>query len=115
MVHPRVQAALSKPIVGHLDPYFFHVIEDVQELLRMVFGTEDASTLAVYGTGSAGMEAAVANFIEPGMKFAVFANGYFCDRITEMGKRYGAEVVRLEKPWGTTFGNDEAAAFIRRE
>jgi alanine-glyoxylate transaminase/serine-glyoxylate transaminase/serine-pyruvate transaminase len=115
MVHPRVQAVLSKPIVGHLDPYFFQVVEEVQELLKMVFGTEDAFTLAVSGTGSAGMETAVANFIEPGMKFAVFANGYFCDRIAEMGKRHGAEVVRLEKPWGKTFGDDEAATFIRRE
>jgi alanine-glyoxylate transaminase/serine-glyoxylate transaminase/serine-pyruvate transaminase len=115
MVHPRVQAALSKPIVGHLDPYFFHVVEDVQELLQMVFGAEEAFTLAVSGTGSAGMEAAVANFVEPGMKFAVFANGYFCDRISEMGKRHAAEVVRLEKPWGATFPDDEAAAFIRRE
>ena len=115
MVHPRVQEALSKPIVGHLDPYFFHVLEDVSALLKMVFETEDAFTLAVSGAGSAGMEAAVANFIEPGMKFAVFASGYFCDRISEMGRRYGAEVVRLEKPWGATFADDEAAAFIRRE
>ena len=114
MVHPRVQAALSKPIVGHLDPYFFHVVEDVRELLQMAFGAEEAFTLAVSGTGSAGMEAAVANFVEPGMRFAVFANGYFCDRISEMGKRSGAEVVRLEKPWGATFTDNEAAAFIRR-
>jgi alanine-glyoxylate transaminase/serine-glyoxylate transaminase/serine-pyruvate transaminase len=115
MVHPRVKAALSKPIVGHLDPYFFQVVADVQELLKMVFGTEEALTLAVSGTGTAGMEAAVANFIEPGMKFAVFANGYFCDRISEMGQRHGAEVVRLEKPWGATFADDEASAFIRRK
>ena len=115
MVHPRVQGALSKPIVGHLDPYFFQITEDVSALLKMVFGTEEAFTLAISGTGSAGMEAAVANFIEPGMKFAVFTNGYFCDRISEMGKRYGAEVVRLEKPWGATFADDEAVAFIRRE
>jgi alanine-glyoxylate transaminase/serine-glyoxylate transaminase/serine-pyruvate transaminase len=115
MVHPRVKAALSKPIVSHLDPYFFQVVADVQELLKMVFGTEEALTLAVSGTGTAGMEAAIANFIEPRMKFAVFANGYFCDRISEMGQRHGAAVVRLEKPWGTTFGGDEAAAFIRRK
>jgi len=115
MVHPRVQEALFRPIVGHLDPYFFHVVEDISALLKVVFGTEEAFTLAVSGTGTAGMEAAVANFVEPGMKFAVFANGYFCDRISEMGKRYGAEVVRLEKPWGENFTDDEAVAFIRRE
>ncbi len=69
----------------------------------------------ISGTGSAGMEAAVANFVEPETKFAVFANGYFSDRMTEMAKRQGAEVVRFEKPWGETFGDDEAAEFIRRE
>jgi alanine-glyoxylate transaminase/serine-glyoxylate transaminase/serine-pyruvate transaminase len=61
------------------------------------------------------METAVANFVEPGTKLAVFANGFFCDRISEMGRRHGAEVVRLEKPWGQTFGPDEARDFVRRE
>jgi alanine-glyoxylate transaminase/serine-glyoxylate transaminase/serine-pyruvate transaminase len=115
MVHPRVYEALSKPIVGHLDPYFIQVMADVQQLLKMAFGTHDAATLVISGTGSAGMEAAVANFVEPGTKFGVFANGYFSDRPTEMAKRNGANVVRFEKPWGETFTDDEAAEFIRRE
>src|SRR5208282_1887210 len=87
MVHPRVYEALSKPIVGHLDAYFIQVMADVQQLLKASFGTEDAATLVISGTGSAGMEAAVTNFVEPGTKFAVFANGYFSDRLTEMAKR----------------------------
>ena len=115
MVHPRVYQALSKPIVGHLDPYFIQVMQDVQELLKTPFGTKTASTLVISGTGSAGMEAAVANFVEAGEKFAVFANGYFSDRLTEMAKRQGANVVRLEKAWGETFTDDEAAEFIHRE
>ena len=115
MVHPRVYEALSKPIVGHLDPYFIQVMADVQQLLKMVFGTRDGATLVISGTGSAGMEAAVANFVEPGSRFAVFANGYFSDRLTEMAKRHGADVVRFEKPWGETFAEDEAREFIRRE
>jgi alanine-glyoxylate transaminase/serine-glyoxylate transaminase/serine-pyruvate transaminase len=115
MVHPRVYQALSQPIVGHLDPYFFQVMGDIQQLLRMVFGASAGVTMVISGTGSAGMEAAVANFVEPGTKFAVFANGYFCDRISEMGKRQGAQIVRLEKPWGATFSDQEAAEFIRRE
>jgi alanine-glyoxylate transaminase/serine-glyoxylate transaminase/serine-pyruvate transaminase len=106
---------MRQPIVGHLDPYFFEVAEDVRKLLCLVFGTANRFTMVISGTGSAGMETAVANFVEPGSKFAVFANGYFCDRITEMGRRYGAEIVRLEKPWGETFSDDEAAAFIHRE
>src|SRR5271157_2394190 len=115
MVHPRVYEALSKPIVGHLDPYFIQVMGDVQQLLKTAFGTNNGATLVISGTGSAGMEAAVANFAEPGAKFAVFANGYFSDRLTEMAKRHGADVVRLEKLWGETFTNDEAREFIRRE
>ena len=114
-VEPRVYEAMRTPIVGHLDPYFFEVAEDVRKLLQVVFGTRNEFTVAISGTGSAGMEAAVANFAEPGEKFAVFANGYFCDRITEMARRYGAEVVRLEKPWGEPFSEEEATSFILRE
>jgi alanine-glyoxylate transaminase/serine-glyoxylate transaminase/serine-pyruvate transaminase len=115
MVHPRVYEALSKPIVGHLDAYFIQVMGDVQQLLKTVFGTSGGATLVISGTGSAGMEAAVANFVEPGSKLAVFANGYFSDRLTEMAKRQGANVVRFEKAWGETFTDDEAAEFVQRE
>ena len=115
MVHSRVYDALSKPIVGHLDAYFIQVMSDVQQLLKTAYGTEEGATLVISGTGSAGMEAAVANFLEPGAKFAVFANGYFSDRLTEMAKRQGAEVVRFEKPWGEVYSDDEAREFIRRE
>src|SRR5580700_10721634 len=115
MVHPRVYQALSQPIVGHLDPYFIQVMGDVQQLLKTAFGTSDGATLVISGTGSAGMEAAIANFVEPGAKLAVFANGYFSDRLTEMAKRQGASVVRFEKVWGEVFADDEAAEFVRRE
>jgi alanine-glyoxylate transaminase/serine-glyoxylate transaminase/serine-pyruvate transaminase len=115
MVHPRVYEALAKPIVGHLDPYFIQVMSDLQQLLKPAFGATEAATLVISGTGSAGMEAAVSNFVEPGTKLAVFANGYFSDRLTEMAKRQGAIVVRLEKPWGEIFTADEARDFIARE
>src|SRR5271165_5210723 len=115
MVHPRVYEALAKPIVGHLDPYFIQVMGDVQQLLKSTFGTSDGATLVISGTGSAGMEAAVANFVEPGAKIAIFANGYFSDRLTEMAKRQGANVVRFEKAWGEIFTDEEAEEFIRRE
>src|SRR6185312_16898819 len=72
-------------------------------------------TMAISATGSGGMEAAVANFVEPGTKVAAFANGFFCDRIAEMAKRHGGEVVRYEKPWGETFTDEEAINFIRSE
>ena len=115
MVEPRVYQAMAKPIVGHLDPFFFQVIEEIRELLQYAFGTANPFTLAISGTGSAGMEAAVSNFVESGSKFAVFANGFFCDRLTEMGRRQGAQLVRFEKPWGEVFGDDEARDFIHRE
>ncbi len=115
MVHPRVYEALSKPIVGHLDPYFIEVMHEVQELLKAPYGVSEGATLVISGTGSAGMEAAVANFIDAGAKFAVFANGYFSDRLTEMAKRNGANIVRFEKSWGETYSDDEARDFIHRE
>jgi alanine-glyoxylate transaminase/serine-glyoxylate transaminase/serine-pyruvate transaminase len=114
-VEPRVYQALSKPIVGHLDPYFIQVMQEVQELVKSVYGAEKASTLVISGTGSAGMEAAISNFVEPGAKVAIFANGFFSDRLTEMAKRHGANVVRLEKAWGETYTDAEAQDFIRRE
>jgi alanine-glyoxylate transaminase/serine-glyoxylate transaminase/serine-pyruvate transaminase len=115
LVDPRVYEALGKPVVGHMDPYFFHLVDEIRPRLARVFGTSNPFTIAVSGTGSAGMEACVANFIAPGITFAVFVNGFFCERIAEMGRRQGARVVRLEKPWGETFGDAEAAEFIHRE
>jgi alanine-glyoxylate transaminase / serine-glyoxylate transaminase / serine-pyruvate transaminase len=101
--------------VGHLDPYFFQVTEDVRKLLGYAYSTANQFNLAVSGTGSSGMEAAVANFAEPGAKFALLTNGFFGDRIGEMARRQGAEVVRLTKAWGEPFDPQEARDFIRRE
>ncbi len=114
-VHPRVYQAMAQPVVGHLDPYFFEVSQANQHMLRHVFGTENEWTFVISATGSGGMEAAIGNFVEPGMKVVIFANGFFCDRMTEMAKRHGADVVRFEKPWGESFGDSEAAEFIHRE
>src|ERR1700726_4593793 len=83
--------------------------------VETAYGTNVGAALVISGTGSAGMEAAVANFVEPGSKLAVFANGYFSDRLTEMAKRNGANVVRFEKAWGETYTDDEAREFIARE
>jgi len=111
-VHPRVYEAMSRPIVGHLDPYFFQVNEEIRRLLNLCFGTNNEFTMVISGTGSAGMETAVANFVEPGSTFGVFVNGYFGERLAEMGRRHGAKIVRCEKPWGETYTEAEAAAFI---
>jgi alanine-glyoxylate transaminase/serine-glyoxylate transaminase/serine-pyruvate transaminase len=114
-VAARVYQALAAPIVGHLDPFFFEVVEDVRRLLKPVFGTQNEFTIAISGTGSSGMETAVANFAEPGAAFAVFVAGYFGERIAEMARRHGAAVARCDKAWGETFSDEEARSFIARE
>jgi alanine-glyoxylate transaminase/serine-glyoxylate transaminase/serine-pyruvate transaminase len=112
-VHPRVYQAMAQPVVGHLDAYFFEISTNIQRLLRTVFGTKNELTFVISATGSGGMETAISNFVLPGMKVVSLANGFFCDRMSEMARRQGAELVRFEKPWGEVFGDKEAADFIR--
>jgi alanine-glyoxylate transaminase/serine-glyoxylate transaminase/serine-pyruvate transaminase len=107
MVAPRVLNALSYPLVGHLDPQFLALMQEVQQLLRFVFQTENELTVPVSGTGSAGMEAALCNFIEPGDNVLVAVLGYFGERLVEMAGRYGAQVDRIDRPWGEAFDPDE--------
>jgi alanine-glyoxylate transaminase / serine-glyoxylate transaminase / serine-pyruvate transaminase len=114
-VSPRVYQAMAKPIVGHLDPYFFQVVGEIKELLNHALGTSNEFTLAISGTGSAGMEAAIGNFAGPGTKVAIFSNGYFALRMADMTRRQGAEVVSLDIPWGQVASDDQAREFIHKE
>lgn len=114
-VHPRVLLAMARPTIGYLDPQFFAIMDQVQRMLRGVFETANPLTLAVSGTGSAGMEAALSNFIEPGDSVVVGVNGFFSQRMCEMASRYGAEVRRIEKAWGSVFALDEVQAELRRK
>lgn len=115
MVAPRVYQAMAQPVVGHLDPFFFQTSEEIRKLLGYAYSTNNEFNMAISGTGSSGMEAAVASFAEPGKKFALFANGFFADRLGEMARRQGAEVVRMDKPWGEPFDPQESREFIKRE
>jgi alanine-glyoxylate transaminase/serine-glyoxylate transaminase/serine-pyruvate transaminase len=115
MVAPRVLNALSYPLVGHLDPQFLTLMQEVQELLRFVFQTENELTVPVSGTGSAGMEAALCNFIEPGDNVLVAVLGYFGERMVEMAGRYGAQVDRIDRPWGEAFDPDEIKAALSQK
>jgi len=115
MVAPRVYEAMGQPVVGHLDPFFFQTSEEIRKLLGYAYSTKNEFNMAISGTGSAGMEAAVASFAEPGQKFALLTNGFFADRLGEMARRQGAEVVRLEQDWGKPFDPQQAREFIRRE
>lgn len=107
--HPRVLAALSAPTVGHLDPYFLQIMTETQVMLREVFQTKNELTLAVSGTGSAGMETCVVNLVEPGDRVIVCVNGVFGGRMAEIARRAGGEVTVLEKPFGEIFSTAEIA------
>lgn len=112
MVHPRVLRAMATPVVGHLDPAFITVMDRTQALLRYLFQTENTLTIPISGTGSAGMEAAIANVVEPGTTVLVCVNGYFGLRLADMARRYGGDVEIIEKPWGEPFTPDEVAAAL---
>jgi Serine-pyruvate aminotransferase/archaeal aspartate aminotransferase len=100
MVHPRVLRALSTPLLGHLDPAFLAIMDDVQTLLRLVFQTQNRFTIAVSGTGSAGMEASIVNIVEPGDSVIVGVNGVFGTRWATIVERCGGKVIQVEAPWG---------------
>ncbi len=102
MVHPRVLHALSLPLLGHLDPVFLALMNEIQALLRATFQTHNEFTIALSGTGSAGMEAVIANLIEPGDRAIVGVNGVFGSRLATMVERAGGTALRIEVPWGTT-------------
>jgi alanine-glyoxylate transaminase / serine-glyoxylate transaminase / serine-pyruvate transaminase len=111
-VHPDVLAAQARGMVGHLDPWFLEVTDQIAAMLRQVFRTDNRLTYAVSGTGSAGMETAVVNIVEPGDTVIVGVNGVFGGRIADTARRAGAEVVVLEEAWGRTFDPDRIAAAL---
>jgi alanine-glyoxylate transaminase / serine-glyoxylate transaminase / serine-pyruvate transaminase len=98
--YPEAVAALTRPVLGHLDPEFLSLLDETMERLRTVFRTKNALTLPISGTGSAGMEACFVNLLEPGDTAIVGVNGVFGERMAEVARRCGAEVVRVEQVWG---------------
>ena len=98
--YPAVTMALAGPLLGHLDPDFLVVLDETCERLREVFGTDNALTLPISGTGSAGMEASFVNVVRPGDVVVVGVNGVFGERMCEVADRLGAEVVRVDAEWG---------------
>jgi alanine-glyoxylate transaminase / serine-glyoxylate transaminase / serine-pyruvate transaminase len=99
-VHPRVLAAMSQPLLGHLDPVFLDMMNRMMDKLRYVFETKNELTLAMSGTGSAGMETVFVNLVEPGDKVIVGVNGLFGTRMMDVASRLGAEVIPIEQEWG---------------
>ena len=105
--HPTVLQALSRTPIGHLDPLYVELMGEVQELLRYTWQTDNRLTIPMSGTGSAAMEATLANTIEPGDKVLIAVKGYFGLRLADMASRYRADVVTIERPWGEAFSLDE--------
>ncbi len=115
MVNPRVLRAMAAPLIGHLDPEFIAIMNDVQNLLRYVFQTENEMTIPVSGTGSAGMEAAFCNFVEPGDHVLVCVNGLFGQRMADVAGRYGATVTCIERDWGAVFTPQEIEVALQQQ
>lgn len=111
-IHPRVLEALGRGTVGHLDPYYLEIMNDMQRMLQTLFRTKNAMTLAISGTGSAGMEAMVVNLIEPGDSMIVCVNGVFGGRMVDVAERAGAKVTKVERPWGEVFTPDDLKAAL---
>lgn len=99
-VHPRVLQAMTAPVVGHLDPVFFQVMDDVSEMLRQVFHTGNFMTLPISSTGTGAMETACVNVLEPGDTMIVCRNGFFGARLADIAERCGATVHLVDSPWG---------------
>lgn len=110
--HPNVVAAMNYQPIGHLDPSYLELMDEVQSLLRYAWQTSNPMTLPVSGTGSAAMEATLANTVEPGDVVLVGVNGYFGHRMMDMAGRYRADVRSIHKPWGDVFSLEELRAAL---
>lgn len=108
--YPEATAGLAAPLLGHLDPMFLAILDETCDRLRTVFGTANARTLPISGTGSAGMEAAFVNVVHPGDVVVVAANGLFGERMIDVAGRCGADVVPVRFPWGQPIDVDAVLA-----
>jgi len=112
-VAPRVLAAMARPTIGHLDPAFIGLMDEIKALLQYAFQTENALTMPVSGPGTAGMESCVVNLVEPGETVVVCQNGVFGGRLKAMAERCGAEVVHVEDPWGRAVSPEKLEAALK--
>ena len=112
-VDDRVLAAMAEPLLGHLDPLFLRCMDDVQNLLRYVFETENRVTIPISATGSAGMEAALVNVIERGDDVVVCINGVFGQRMRDIVERAGGNAIVVEAEWGRTIDTNKIEAALK--
>ena len=111
---PSVLAAMSRPLVGHLDPAFVAMMEEIKAMLRQVFITRNEMTFPVSGTGSAGMEFCFVNLLEPGDEAVIGVNGVFGQRMADVAARCGATVIKVEAEWGRIIEPDAIATALAK-
>jgi len=111
-VNPRVLRAMAAPVIGHLDPATFDMMNELQDMLRLIFRTSNDLTYPVSGTGTAGMETALANVLEPGEVAIALVSGMFAERMREIASRYGADVVTVGGEWGVPVDPRDVAAAL---
>ncbi|MCL2705034.1 MAG: alanine--glyoxylate aminotransferase family protein [Spirochaetaceae bacterium] len=114
-VNPKVYQALAKSTIGHLDPQFLGLMDGLKESLRKVMYTKNEATITLSGTGSSGMEAVMTNLIEDGEPMLVAVNGYFSERLVEVASRLGAQVDKIEFPWGKPVDPSEVAKKLKEK
>src|SRR5437867_8016278 len=112
-VAPSVLQAMSRPLVGHLDPTFVKMMEEIKAMLRSVFLTTNEMTFPVSGTGSAGMEFCFVNLIEPGDEVVIGVNGVFGTRMVDVAERCDARVIKVEAPWGRIVESQQIADALK--
>jgi len=106
-IHPSVSKSMSWNTLGHLDPEFMDIMNEAKDLLKYVFETNNQLTLPISATGSAGMEAALVNILEPGDKAVICVNGVFGTRMADVASRCGAQVIEVEADWGSPIDPDD--------
>lgn len=114
-VHPQTLQAQALPLIGHMDPAFIEIMNQVAEMLRAVYGTKNHLTLPISATGSAGMETVMVNLLEPGDKALICVNGLFGERMTDVAARTGAEVTRVDAPWGEAIDPAKVAEAMAKD
>src|SRR6056297_177954 len=115
LTHPRVYSALSRPTLGHLDPYFIQIMDDIKAMLQKVFQTNNNLTIPMSGTGSAGMETVFVNLIEKGDPVLVLINGVFGKRMLDIAQRLGADADSIDFKWGTPVTTDEVETQLKKK
>ncbi len=113
-VPPRVLQAMALPCIGHLDPDFLRIMDELQKMLRRLFQTRNRLTIPISGTGSAGMETCLVNLIEPGDRCVIGVNGVFGERMSDIVERCGGELVRVEAEWGRAIDPKQVRKALRR-